>query len=496
MSGASRPRVAVVGDALLDVDWTGRVERVCPDAPAPVLEHDADVHRPGGAALAARFAAESGAAVTLVTALGDDDAGTVVRHELAAAGVSVVDLGLAGPTPVKLRLRAAGQSLVRVDRGCRPVLSPGGWSDSATDALRAAEAVLVSDYGRGLAAVPALGTLLPALTPAVPVVWDPHVRGPRPPDGLDLLVPNLAEAAHLVGDEARDSTDPCALAAVLASRFGCAVALTAGESGAVFTRPGEEPVLVPVPRVTGDACGAGDRFAATLTVERARRAPLHDAVRPSMAAARTQVSAGAPGGLTGARARLVPGDASELPDDVRALRPVEPGRVLPTARGPATPHADGDDPLALCAAVRATGGTVVAAGGCFDVLHAGHVRLLEGARLLGDCLVVCLNGDLSVRRLKGRHRPVNPVDDRRTVLAGLSCVDAVVVFDEDAPCAVLEHLRPHLFVKGADHAGGDIPERDVLSRWGGQVVFVPLVSGRSTTRILQAGAARAGLPAG
>jgi D-beta-D-heptose 7-phosphate kinase / D-beta-D-heptose 1-phosphate adenosyltransferase len=497
VSGPSRPRVAVVGDALLDVDWTGTVERVCPDAPAPVLEHHTDVHRPGGAALAARFAAEAGAAVTLVTALGDDDAGAIVCHELAAVGVTVVDLGLAGPTPVKLRLRAAGQSLARVDRACTPVLPPGAWGDAATGALTAADAVLVSDYGRGLAAVPAFGALLPGLSETVPVIWDPHVRGPRPPEGLDLLVPNLAEAAHLAGDGSPGGSDPGALASLLASHFACAVALTAGQFGAVLARPGEDPVTVPVPRVAGDPCGAGDRFAATLAVERARRAPLHAAAQPSVAAARTQVAAGAPCGLTAARARLVPGGA-ERPADLPVPRPAEPVRVLPTAPGDDVTGSTGrgNDPVAVTAVVRAAGGTVVATGGCFDVLHAGHVRLLEAARRLGDCLVVCLNGDLSVRRLKGRHRPVNPVDDRRAVLAGLSCVDAVVVFDEDTPCAVLRQLRPHLFVKGADYAGGDIPERDVLARWGGQVVFVPLVSNRSTTRILQAAAAGAGVPAG
>lgn len=515
MSATSRPQVTVVGDALLDVDWIGTVDRVCPDAPAPVLEPVTEVHRPGGAALAARFAAEAGAAVTLVTALGDDDAGEVVRAELAAVGVDLVDLRLAGPTPVKLRLRAAGQSLARVDRGCRPVLAPGAWPTAATEALTTADAVLVSDYGRGMAAVPAFGALLPSLSQSTAVVWDPHVSGPRPPGtGLDLLVPNLAEAAHLAGEEAPD--DPDALASVLASRFECAVALTTGAAGAVLARPGGDPVQVTVPPVTGDACGAGDRFAATVTVRRARRSPLHDAVRPSAAAARTQVAAGAPGGVTGARARLVPhstaaawssradrqqaggqagGRAGGSPGGW-AGRPAAPVRVLPTAGGSGPPGTDGDDPAALCTSVRAEGGTVVAAGGCFDVLHAGHVRLLESARRLGDCLVVCLNGDLSVRRLKGRHRPVNPVGDRRAVLAGLSCVDAVVVFDEDTPCAVLEQIRPHLFVKGADHVGSDIPEREVLARWGGRVVFVPLVSGRSTTRILQAAASMATPPAG
>ena len=127
---------------------------------------------------------------------------------------------------------------------------------------------------------------------------------------------------------------------------------------------------------------------------------------------------------------------------------------------------------------------VVAAGGCFDVLHAGHVQLLEHARRLGDHLVVCLNGDRSVRRLKGPGRPLNPAADRAAILRSLACVDDVVVFDDDTPVGVLGRLRPHLFVKGADYEGAEMPERDALADWGGHVVLVPLVVGRSTTGLI------------
>jgi D-beta-D-heptose 7-phosphate kinase/D-beta-D-heptose 1-phosphate adenosyltransferase len=137
------------------------------------------------------------------------------------------------------------------------------------------------------------------------------------------------------------------------------------------------------------------------------------------------------------------------------------------------------------ARVRAEGGTVVATGGCFDLLHAGHVAMLQAARALGDCLVVCLNGDDSVRRLKGRDRPLQPASDRAAVLLALDCVDAVVVFDEDTPVEALERLRPAIFAKGADYAGADLPEARALTRWGGQVVAVPYLQGRSTTRLLE-----------
>jgi rfaE bifunctional protein nucleotidyltransferase chain/domain len=136
------------------------------------------------------------------------------------------------------------------------------------------------------------------------------------------------------------------------------------------------------------------------------------------------------------------------------------------------------------ARVRAQGGTVVASGGCFDLLHAGHVRTLEAARALGDCLVVCLNSDASVRRLKGDDRPLVGQDERAAVLAALRCVDAVAVFDEDDPRAVLRDLRPHLWVKGGDYVADELPEAATLAEWGGRAVVVPYVAGHSTTRLI------------
>jgi len=212
--------------------------------------------------------------------------------------------------------------------------------------------------------------------------------------------------------------------------------------------------VVPVEPGRGDPCGAGDRFAATVAVARAQGATRLDAVARGVEAARRHV--------------LGLGPAQDDP-------------------GPSTR----ETVLARIAAWRATGRQVVAAGGCFDVLHAGHVQMLEAARRMGDALVVCVNGDLSVRRLKGRHRPINEIADRVAVLRGLTCVDEVVVFDEDTPCAVLRLVRPAVFVKGADYDGRSLPEEEVLAEWGGRLVLLPLVAGRSTTGILDAAAAAA-----
>ena len=156
-----------------------------------------------------------------------------------------------------------------------------------------------------------------------------------------------------------------------------------------------------------------------------------------------------------------------------------------------TPAGALTDPVALAGRVHGAGGTVVAAGGCFDVLHAGHASLLQAARSLGDCLIVCLNSDESVRHLKGEGRPLNPAADRIALLSALHCVDAVLVFDEDTPRTALQRLRPDVWVKGGDYEGQVLPESELLSTWAGQAVTVPYLAGRSSTRLQAAGAAAA-----
>ena len=476
---AAGPAVCVVGDALLDVDWHGAVDRVCRDAPVPVLEDSSEADRPGGAALAAVFVAASGARTSLVTALSPDRNGRRLRTLLARAGVEVVDLGLEGPTPVKLRLRAGGQSVARVDRWCSPIVTPGAWSTEATARVRAADAVLVSDYGRGLATqAERAGLAELAGVPGAggrPLLWDPHVAGPRPPRYSLLTTPNLAEAHALSG---RAGSAPCrlpdivALAAEVAGVLGSATVVTAGPLGAVLADGQAPPAVVPALPIQGDVCGAGDCFAASAAAAVAAGRSLLQAVEGAVADAQAFVSGRVP---TAARWHALSGAASGNSAVI----------ALPITGGE-------PDAIRAAAAVRRAGGVVVAAGGCFDVLHAGHVRLLEQARRLGDHLVVCLNGDRSVRRLKGAHRPLNTAADRAAVLRGLGCVDGVVTFDDDTPCAALRAIRPDLFVKGSDYEGLELAEREVMAEWGGQVVLLPVVDGHSTTQLIATAVAAAG----
>jgi D-beta-D-heptose 7-phosphate kinase / D-beta-D-heptose 1-phosphate adenosyltransferase len=477
--------LVVVGDALLDRDLDGRVERLAPDAPVPVVDDPAERRRPGGAALAATLAALGGRAVVLVTALAADEAGVALRELLEAAGVEVVDLGLAGPTPEKIRVRADGRSLLRLDRATRPgrVGPPG---DAAHRALAGAAAVLVADYGRGLAAEPGVRAALAGLPARVPVVWDPHPRGPAPVPGARLATPNRAEAARFAPEVPGDG-----LAAVtarahrLAERWqAAAVAVTLGPGGALLVQGAGAPMVMPAPATTGgDPCGAGDRFAATAA------ALLADGALPSEAVA-AAVTAASAFVATGGAATIQPLPGTPQPQLPFPGPPSREGSPTGEAAAPVvhTPLALAsplDRALGLIAPIRARGGTVVATGGCFDLLHAGHVATLRAARALGDCLVVCLNSDDSVRRLKGPGRPLVRLADRVAVLEALGCVDVVVPFDERTPEAVLQRLRPDVFAKGGDYALADLPEAELLATWGGQAVVLPYLEGRSTTQLMK-----------
>jgi rfaE bifunctional protein nucleotidyltransferase chain/domain len=230
-----------------------------------------------------------------------------------------------------------------------------------------------------------------------------------------------------------------------------AVAVTLGARGALLSYGEGAPMVVPaVPVTGGDPCGAGDAFAAAAAQALADGAVTGEAVSAAVAAASAFVARGG---------------ASAWDAD-------EPNVV-------AEPRADG-----VIARVRAAGGTVVATGGCFDLLHPGHVATLRAARGLGDCLVVCINSDASVRRLKGPARPLVTAADRARVLEALEFVDAVEVFDEDTPAEVLDRLRPDVWAKGGDYAGADLPEAAVLRRWGGQAVVLPYLDGHSTTALV------------
>jgi rfaE bifunctional protein nucleotidyltransferase chain/domain/rfaE bifunctional protein kinase chain/domain len=457
----SRSTLVVVGDTLLDADVEGTAERLCPDAPVPVLDATGQRQRPGGAGLAALLAARAGHSVVLVTALGADPPARLLA-DLLASRVEVVRMPLRGATVCKTRIRAGGQSLLRIDSGDgRAAAGPIG--SRVHEALRRCSVVLVADYGRGVAANPTVRGTLAELAGRVPVVWDPHPKGAVPVPGCRLVTPNEAEALRFAGAgfAGEEGTVEGAFPTTLRDTLGCAaLAVTLGARGALLCTP-QGCELVPVPGAATppgqDTCGAGDAFAAAAAGALLHDAGPHEAVTAAVGAAARFVADGGAAAL-------------DAPATVSAM--VRPGT--------------GSTALDVAARLRSTGSRLVATGGCFDLLHPGHLGLLRAARALGDGLVVCLNSDESVRRSKGPGRPIVPAADRMAMLEALEPVDAVAVFDEDTPAALLELLRPDVWVKGGDYAVADLPEAEVVRRHGGEIVIIPMAEGYSTSRLVSA----------
>ncbi|MFI9275555.1 D-glycero-beta-D-manno-heptose 1-phosphate adenylyltransferase [Kitasatospora sp. NPDC052896] len=441
-------RLVVVGDVLLDRDITGTADRLSPEAPVPVVADSRSTDRPGGAGLAAVLATrEPGWRVTLVCGLGQDAPGARVRALLHVAGVEVIDLATSGTTPVKTRVRAANRTLLRFDTRADP-LPLGQLPGTVRDRLAEAAAVVVCDYGRGITSHDELRRALTNAASGRPLVWDPHPKGAAPVPGTALAVPNTDEALLLTGGDGPQGLggDTARAVRLLAAWPVKQVAVTRGHDGAVLVAdPDAHPLVVPARWAAGDTCGAGDQLAVTAAVMLgAGRLPSH-AVTAAVDAATAYVRAGGPAGLT------------------------------------TPPSYSQPDPLELATRARARGGKVVGAGGCFDLLHAGHLSLLAQARRLGDVLIVCINSDTSVRQLKGEDRPVVAEQERAALLRALDCVDGVLVFDENTPEKLLTELRPDIWVKGGDYSGQRIAEADLVESWGGEVVTVPYLDGHSTT---------------
>lgn len=456
--------LVIVGDALLDVDIDGTATRLSPEAPVPVVDVERRWQRPGGAGLAALLAARSCDDVVLIAGIADDASGRELTALVKAAGVTLIPLPVRGSTVTKTRVRAGGQSVLRIDRGsAEPVAEP--LSRQVAEALTSARAVCVADYGRGVSALPGLRDLLSAQAHRTPIVWDPHPRGAAPVPGCTLVTPNESEAlAFSHGDGAPGEE--------LRARWQAgALCVTLGARGArIFSSDGRRthigpPTLTAAGAPPGDACGAGDRFAV------AAAAALGSGSN-SIAAVETAVDAAARFVAAGGAAGVSTPVADDLDVSVQRENPPEAA--------------------ALAQQMRRAGRSVVATGGCFDLLHTGHIRLLRAARQLGDALIVLINSDASVRALKGPDRPVMPADDRARVLAALACVDAVAVFDEPTPEKLLARLQPDVWVKGGDYRAEDLPEADVVRRHGGDVAILPTVAGYSSSALIAA--ARSGQP--
>lgn len=479
-------KITVVGDVLLDVDINGSATRLSPDAPVPVVDVAEVRRRAGGAGLVATVLAQDGHHVTLVTAVSDDDGASHLRGALS--GMLVLAGAPAALTPTKTRVRIGTHPMVRFDEGCAKAPVP----DSTTDMLNAiasADVIVVADYGRGITANQEIRAALEKAAANVPVVWDPHPSGSPPVPGVAVVTPNLAEAmasAKACGLETPTSAEDAGLH-LMGKWHSTAVLVTRGEEGAMLLQsaPGATPATsIPAPATNvSDPCGAGDRLAGSLAVYLGSGLELADAAARAVEDASAFLARGGAAALAGLP-ETAPETAPEAAPETAAVAPGPSVGVEPLALE-LIPGADPDG-LALAGSVREKGGTVVATGGCFDLLHAGHARTLAAARNMGDCLIVCLNSDDSVRRLKGLHRPIVSVEDRAELLLALECVDAVVIFDQDTPEECISGIRPDIWVKGGDYQPEDLPEARLLAGWGGRCVTVPFHPARSTSGLAAA----------
>jgi D-beta-D-heptose 7-phosphate kinase/D-beta-D-heptose 1-phosphate adenosyltransferase len=453
--------VVVIGDAILDEWLSGSANRLCREAPAPVVDVNDRVAGPGGAANTAVNLAALGADVRLVSAVGDDQTGRQLLDALTDAGVRVDSVLVEpGRTIAKRRVVVADQVLLRVDDGDEhppPVADLERW-------VRDCDAVVLCDY-RSRPPDPQLLTALSRLRADLPLlVVDAHRpdrwRELRP----DLVTPNAAEAEALLGTSA-PAEDRSGFFArhgdeLRAATGADTVVVTLDVDGAVLLVDGEPPYRTwarPAPE--SRTAGAGDTFCAALALAYCYGA------RPTLAIELAQAAAD----VVVHRAGTAVCTVGALTERLAGFH----GSTL-SAAGLA----------AVTAEHRAAGRRIVFTNGCFDVLHRGHISYLNQAKALGDVLVVALNSDAGVARLKGPGRPVNTETDRAAVLSALSCVDHVTIFDEDTPSDLLRALRPDVYAKGGDYSPDMLAETAVVHGYGGEVRILDYVADHSTTAVI------------
>ncbi|OJW20995.1 MAG: hypothetical protein BGO49_30045 [Planctomycetales bacterium 71-10] len=460
-------RVLVVGDVMLDRHVHGHVRRISPEAPVPVVGLLGEVSTPGGAGNVAAGLAGLGCEVALAGLIGPDAEGAMLREALAAKGVAGLELverpGLATVSKTRI-LSEAHQQLLRLDRDgdrSRYAAFEDDLLARALPLVADASAVVLADYEKG-AITPKVARALVAECRRldVPCVIDPKKVDFAPYAGATVVTPNLLEAERTVGRPLADDEEAGKAAEELRSALDTdAMLITRGPQGMTLALPGAVHHIPSQTRDVADVTGAGDTVVAVLAACLGAGWPVADACRIANTAA--GIAVGRPGTYV-----------------------VQSGELRAAWGGMSPKILDAGDAARLLAEARRRGRRIVFTNGCFDILHAGHLACLEGAKRLGDVLVVGLNSDASVRGLKGPSRPVIRQDDRAGLLAGLACVDVVVLFDDPTPVALIEAFEPDVLVKGGDYTIDAIAGADLVLARGGRVVALPLVPGLSTTSIL------------
>ena len=465
-------RVLVLGDLMLDEYIYGNVERVSPEAPVQVLEWVTDHDGLGGAANVAQNLVALGCEVWLAGVVGEDAKGARLRALLQEQRIRSDDVLVdpLRPTTSKLRVIAHAQQILRIDRELRQRIGDELQQlliERIAQRIGQVDGILCSDYGKGVLTREVLAAARRhAQAQSKAILADPKGTDYTRYLGFDVVTPNRKEleaAAALPASTEAEIVQ--AGTKVLNEIRGTALLVTRGQDGMTLLRTERPPVHIPATaREVYDVTGAGDTVISVFAASMFKGADLEAAAQLANAAA----------GLEVAKIGAAPVTWSEL------AREIEGG-----------PHYEGTKILGLVelqkvvSRARGQGKKVVFTNGCFDILHVGHIQLLQRCRKLGDLLVVGLNDDASVRRLKGENRPLIGQADRAHVMAALDAVDYVTLFSEPTPMALIEALRPDVLVKGGDYALDEVVGRDFVESYGGHVEIVPLVEGFSTSDIVR-----------
>ena len=459
-----KARVLTLGDAMLDRYWHGNTVRISAEAPVPVVDITEREDRLGGAANVALNVAALGASSTLVAVLGFDESAEILKAKLDSAGIVDATLGREDyQTITKLRIVSHGQQMVRADFEHIVDLEAAPMMPVYLGALAQTDLVILSDYDKGVISDPQ-AFIQQARALHKTILVDPKYKDFSLYAGATLIKPNRVEFMKAVGGWANEAELVTKCHAMIAKLGLEAILVTRDSDGLTLVQKNQPAIHMPArKREVFDLSGAGDTVIATLGAALAAGETLPDAVNMANVAA----------GIAVSKLGIVSVSGPELRHELSHDQRFDKGIM-------------NEDQLLLAAAeARSRGERVVFTNGCFDILHAGHVDYLAEARQRGDRLVVAINSDESVHRLKGEGRPINTVDRRMAMLAGLSAVDWVVTFEHDTPLALLEKLRPDVLVKGGDYGIEQVVGGDMVRAYGGEVAVLSLVEDCSTTAIVE-----------
>ena len=458
-------KLLVIGDVMLDRYWHGSASRVSPEAPVPVVQVANREDRPGGAGNVALNIAALGSAVRLVGVVGDDETGLELYSRLKAAGVYCDFLqSEEKPTITKLRIISQHQQLIRLDfEKAFEASDIIGLQDKAKSLVDDSQVMVLSDYGKG--ALQDINDLIDlGRSRNIPIIVDPKGADFTKYRGATLITPNLTEFEAVVGgSDNEDEFVNKGLRLVRELNLE-AILITRGEHGMTLIRPDSPELHLPArAQEVFDVTGAGDTVISVLAASMAAGDGFADAT------ALANLAAGLVVGKLGTAAISGPELRRAMLADQNSGRGVMTAEQLQIVVQDSKAH----------------GEKIIFTNGCFDIIHAGHVGYLAEAKRLGDRLVVAINDDDSAHRLKGEGRPINPVERRMAVLAGLEAVDWVVSFSEDTPEPLLESLQPEVLVKGGDYTMDQVVGGSYVESYGGMVRVLEFLDNCSTSAIME-----------